>query len=568
MQLGLSLGVSTRSIGPRSDARNTVAPSFTGTPVAGNVQTGNRGSWDGAVAYEDQWHLVTPTTDEIISSGTTATPLVSGELRYWVRGQDAEGRWSTWAKSLVAEIAAAPPQTIPIITSVTYDGGADRISVNVDIVSTIFYIVNSSATPLTGAAIEALYAAGTPEAEGTFAAAEGNTDHNPNFDDVAVNVGRYLHITAKHSSGGYSTDYVYSITVVGSAAPAPVLSAISVDPAITTAELSWSTDTNNGTAWWMVSTNATRTAAQIKAGGGLDSGSIAVSASGAQAAILAEGLTAGVSTQYFHLVHTNSDGVDSTVSNTNFTTDAAFNPATTFAFYWDAATPTANYQEISSPTTQATADNDPIGTMINLGTLGGSIAAAGTGNRPLLGTDGNGKKYAVFDGTDDSLRGEPGTIVLSGGWRLFVVCDQDADASQTVVSIGPSTGTHFQVTNSVRMTTPNLYGFEGGQPSTANRFGVNQAGSGIGAFTLVEAVQKADFSAELFIAGASAGTSSAATAGVGNAGRIVLGAHMTATSTTSARFNGKIYAVGLFLGEMTAGQVTAARDHFNALGGL
>lgn len=108
----------------------------------------------------------------------------------------------------------------------------------------------------------------------------------------------------------------------GADTTAPTLSGVSAADTATTATLSWSTDEATGTAYWMVDANATRTAAQIIAGGGTASGSQAVSATGAQTAIVASGLNASTA-YYFHLVHQDAAGNNSTASSTAFTTEAA-----------------------------------------------------------------------------------------------------------------------------------------------------------------------------------------------------------------------------------------------------
>jgi hypothetical protein len=89
--------------------------------------------------------------------------------------------------------------------------------------------------------------------------------------------------------------------------------------------LSWSTTDANGTAYWLVDTNATRTSAQVISGGGAASGSRVVTVSGAQSSFTATGLTASTA-YYFHLVHVDAAGNISIVSDTAFTTDAAAAP--------------------------------------------------------------------------------------------------------------------------------------------------------------------------------------------------------------------------------------------------
>ncbi|MCE6967566.1 putative Ig domain-containing protein [Cereibacter sphaeroides] len=126
---------------------------------------------------------------------------------------------------------------------------------------------------------------------------------------------------------------------------APTLSGISVTPAATEASLAWSTSEGNGTAYWLVDGNASRTAEQVIAAGN----SRSVSASGAQATITATGLTA--STGYtFHLVHRDAAGNASTVSSTAFTTasegTAYFTTTGTGPYFLDPANLPANTTRI------------------------------------------------------------------------------------------------------------------------------------------------------------------------------------------------------------------------------
>ena len=113
-----------------------------------------------------------------------------------------------------------------------------------------------------------------------------------------------------------------ALTVSAPDVTAPILSGVSVAKTATTATLAWSTNEANGSAYWLVDTNPTRTSAQVVAGGGSGSGSRAVAATGAQAAFSATGLSAA-SAYYYHIVHVDAASNASAVSSVGFTTDAA-----------------------------------------------------------------------------------------------------------------------------------------------------------------------------------------------------------------------------------------------------
>jgi hypothetical protein len=115
---------------------------------------------------------------------------------------------------------------------------------------------------------------------------------------------------------------VMTVSGVGGAdVVAPILSSVTAAKTDTTGTLSWSTDEANGTAYWLVDTNATRTSAQVITGGGSGSGSSAVTSTGSQPSFVATGLSVSTA-YYFHLVHVDASGNASIVSNTPFTTDA------------------------------------------------------------------------------------------------------------------------------------------------------------------------------------------------------------------------------------------------------
>jgi hypothetical protein len=143
------------------------------------------------------------------------------------------------------------------------------------------------------------------------------------------NIASFYDVTATYPCPGIwikPQPPVLTISGVGGVdVTAPVLSGISLVKNSTTATLSWSTTDANGTAYWLVDTNATRTSAQVISGGGAASGSRVVTVSGAQSSFTATGLTASTA-YYFHLVHVDAAGNISIVSDTAFTTDAAAAP--------------------------------------------------------------------------------------------------------------------------------------------------------------------------------------------------------------------------------------------------
>jgi hypothetical protein len=194
------------------------------------------------------------------------------------------------------------------------------VAVRLDQDCQVYILASDSPDQMTGPAIIAAVLAETPDAFGDFAFTHpGPATYS--FDLSGLTPGtNYFHVAAD-AGGAISAaepfGFEYDPDLV-----APTISGTSVNPGETDAVLSWSTDEGNGTAFWLVDTNATRTFPQVEAGGGLDSGSAAVSASGAQTPITAEGLTAATG-YYFHIGHRDAAGNESSVTSVSFTTDAA-----------------------------------------------------------------------------------------------------------------------------------------------------------------------------------------------------------------------------------------------------
>jgi hypothetical protein len=106
-------------------------------------------------------------------------------------------------------------------------------------------------------------------------------------------------------------------------ATAPVLTNVTdVKTGTTTATIGVDTDEGNGTLYWAVSTNTTRSIAQIKAGTGCAQfSSVAVSSTGTKT-VNVTGLTAAT-TYYAHFTQTDTSNNDATaVNGDGFTTDA------------------------------------------------------------------------------------------------------------------------------------------------------------------------------------------------------------------------------------------------------
>lgn len=101
--------------------------------------------------------------------------------------------------------------TAPAITNLAF--AEPYISFDVSEACTIRYLVNASATPLTGAAIKAAVIAATPAAYGTFSAPEGPAETTPTFGGLAAG-DWYLHLCGEDAGGNITaTGAVFAFTI-------------------------------------------------------------------------------------------------------------------------------------------------------------------------------------------------------------------------------------------------------------------------------------------------------------------------------------------------------------------
>jgi hypothetical protein len=214
-----------------------------------------------------------------------------------------------------------------VITSGPTFNGTDTISMSVNRAGTIYWMINGSPSATAAAVI-----AGTGAIDSdSFPVNSGSNNGNIAYPNVPAG-NYYLHIvadaaTSPSPSAVDSTQYTFPSGDV----TAPTLSsATDAANGQTASTGSVSTNEDNGTLYWVVTTSGTSpSAAQVKAGqdntgtaADGDSGSQAVSATGVQN-ITPSGLTA--STNYTtHFMHEDAAGNQSAVASASgFTTSAA-----------------------------------------------------------------------------------------------------------------------------------------------------------------------------------------------------------------------------------------------------
>ena len=206
----------------------------------------------------------------------------------------------------------------PVLVVGVFDAAASpaTLSFSADEGGTAFWLVDG-VTTRSAAEVEA----GGGAISGDFVVGAGATARDVDLAPLSPGVWN-MHLMVRDAAGNRSNVTSSVFDFAPSDLAAPILSGMVVTAGQKEAMLSVSTDEAGGTLYWMVDTSPARTAAQIRAGGGTDSGSRAVSATGAQASLTASGLTSA--TRYhFHAMHEDAAGNLSAPLSTAFTTTTA-----------------------------------------------------------------------------------------------------------------------------------------------------------------------------------------------------------------------------------------------------
>ena len=235
------------------------------------------------------------------------------------------GPWSATTKNATAADILAP-ETIPL----TYNATVNEVSVSTSELAIKYYLINQSATPLTGANIKAQVLAATPAAYGTINI--GVTEVTPNMTPITVAGVYFLHIGSQDATGNVEAlGEVFEFDWAGTVdAVAPVLSlATSLKNGTTAFTGTVTTSKTGGTLSFIASTSITAASpAQIEAGQ-MNTGAAAaafgaqsVAASGLQS--VAGAALAPATGYYLQYFHRSASGVASNVIvSPLFTTDAA-----------------------------------------------------------------------------------------------------------------------------------------------------------------------------------------------------------------------------------------------------
>jgi methionine-rich copper-binding protein CopC len=269
-----------------SDAENTVAPVLTGTGQVGNTLSLSNGTWtNGVGVFLKTWYR----DSEIIAGATGSTyDLVAADDGHTITGyvtdKDADDVYAVPVASNSIAVAYPAPSAANGLGTKIYEIGQAITSLNV-------------AADFTGSGITyALDATSAALPPGLSLSGAGAITGTPT--DEILNVAVVVRGT---NSGGYALTTIYMTTT-----EAPVLTLLdldnTVDPAVIVIDPS-----ESGVIYWMVDTNASRTAAQIVAGGGSAGGAFAVTEG-----LIEEGLDLSDvpgGSNYIHFVEQDNQGL-------------------------------------------------------------------------------------------------------------------------------------------------------------------------------------------------------------------------------------------------------------------
>ena len=390
--LGSEVDLSGTPVNPiDSNSINGSGNSSNGTAPAITIQTTDA-LVIRAIAVDNDEVTVTPTT-ELYAGGSNNGAGGNGHAGFGASYEDGPTiststgtaafthAADTWA-SLTIGVKASIDLTAPILSSpsvgtITGVGGILTVSTD-EANGTLYWMVDTNSTR-TAAQVKS---GGGTDSGNQSVSGTGN-QVTPASTGGSNEVTYYFH--AMHEDSATNQSNVTNTSFATIDDTAPVLTAPSVGTITEVgAILTVSTDEADGTLYWMVDTNATRTAAQVKTGGGIDSGNQTVSGTGAQVTPASTG-GSDDTLYYFHAMHEDPHTNQSTVSSTSFTTLAAPNVLVfnswntaleTVMLYWNKV-PTINASTINTAILQGTAPTPLafIAAVSRVYHLSGSLAA-------------------------------------------------------------------------------------------------------------------------------------------------------------------------------------------------
>ena len=295
-----------------------------------------------------------------------------GKLRTDANSAIGAQRGSTETGTYPSESSDVTAPTISGVSVGTITSVGAILTFTSDEAGTAYWMVDTNATRTaaqvkSGGGVDSDSQAATASSGQTTSASTGGSSET----------GYYFHLMIEDSSGNQST--VSSTLFTTADVTAPSISGVSVGSETSVGAILTFTSDEAGTAYWMVDSNATRTAAQVKSGGGIDSDSQAATASSGQTTAASTGGSASTG-YYFHLMIEDSSGNQSTVSSMSFTTASAsatnlMPSGSTNAF--DVYPPWTNAG--TGPTVTANTTSNPRGSGTNADTIEDTNASSQSG---------------------------------------------------------------------------------------------------------------------------------------------------------------------------------------------
>jgi len=248
------------------------------------------------------------------------------DVRFYIA--DLTGRISDYSDTSNISLVYGTDTTAPVLTS-PVDTASGQTTANLSVSTdeangTLYWVVTTSATPPSKAQVKAgqNHAGAAATASGSSVITATGTQ---NFNATGLSAGTayyayFMHEDAATNQSNVAAGDGFTTTAAAPSLSSPLDTAVGQDEA----SLGVTTDTANGTIYWVITTSSTApSAANVKsASGAVTSGNTAVTSSGAKT-FTAEGLTANT-TYYAHFMHEGASGGQSTVSTGDgFTTGLA-----------------------------------------------------------------------------------------------------------------------------------------------------------------------------------------------------------------------------------------------------
>lgn len=294
----------------------SVQPTISGTLSVGQTLTLNKGTATGGVLIYTTLTLAgVDKLSEISGTSWDTTGESAGEILYQVTSTTSGG---IDLSSVVSADLAEGDTTAPTLSGNSFVDATDTATFTTDEGGTLFWGSSLTSSSPTAAQLVAGTGGGILEAGNDNVASAGQTNFSATITATTGATGnsRKISYMIQDASGNNSNVITATFTVD---ITAPTLSSITTTAGNTSADLDWSTNEGNGTAFWSLTTVVESDVADIITGTlSLDFGNVTIVATGAQTQINVIELSNGVEV-FFNIFHRDAHGNDSAVTSTAVT---------------------------------------------------------------------------------------------------------------------------------------------------------------------------------------------------------------------------------------------------------